>query len=161
MHRILLASQGMLMPAKYYKVIFTQDERQALLALVSTGKAAASKRTRARILWQAAHSAHGPAWSDERIHQALHVGRKTVERPRQPCVEISLEAALGRKKRTRPGNQQMAGSKAAHLIAVACSQPPAGQKRWTLHLVADKMVEWHHCEAISPATSRQHLTTLP
>jgi hypothetical protein len=150
----------MLMPAKYYKVILTQDERQHLLALVSTGKAAAAKLTRARILLQADQSPHGPAWSDEQIHQALHVGRKTVERTRQTCVEVSIEAALERKKRVRPGNQKMDGSQEAHLLAVACSQPPAGRKRWTLHLLADKMVELRHFEAISHETIRQHLKKL-
>lgn len=145
------------MPAKYYKVILTQDERQALLTMVSTGKAAAYRLTRARILLQADQSPDGPAWSDEGIHQGLHVGRKTVERTRQAFVEVSLEAALGRKKRVRPGNQKVDGSTEAHLLAVACSKPPAGHKRWTLHLLADKMVALHHFASISHETIRQHL----
>jgi hypothetical protein len=145
------------MPAKRYKVTLTDTERQDLLTLVSKGKAAAAKLTRARILLQADQSSEGPAWSDEHICQALHVGRKTVERTRQDCVEEGLEAALTRKKRTRPGNQKFEGSTEAHLIAVACSQPPAGQKRWTLHLLADKMVELNHFTSLSHETVRQHL----
>jgi hypothetical protein len=80
-----------------------------------------------------------------------------VERPRQTFVEVGLEAALQRKKRVRPGNQKFDGSKEAHLIAVACSTPPAGQKRWTLHLLADQMIALHHFDSISPETIRQHL----
>jgi Homeodomain-like domain len=145
------------MPAKHYKVTLTPEERQDLLALVSTGKAAAYRLTRARILLQADQSPHGPAWSDGHIHQALHVGRKRVERTRQTFVEVGLEAALQRKTRARPGNQKFDGSKEAHLIAVACSNPPAGHTRWTLQLLADKMIELHHFESISHETIRQHL----
>lgn len=145
------------MPAKHYKVTLTPEERQDLLALVSTGKAAAYRLTRARILLQADQSPHGPAWSDTHIHQALNVGRKTVERTRETFVEVGLEAALHRTKRARPGNQTFDGSKEAHLIAVACSNPPAGHKRWTLQLLADKMLELHHFESISHETIRQHL----
>jgi Homeodomain-like domain len=147
----------MLMPAKHDKVTVTPEERENLRALVSTGKAAAYRLTRARMLLQADQSPHGPAWSDAHIRQARHVGRKTVERPRETCVEVGLEAALQRKKRARPGNQKFDGSTEAHLIALACSNPPAGQKRWTLHLLADKMLELHHCESISHETIRQHL----
>lgn len=118
------------MPAKHDNVLFTHEERQDLLALVSTGNAAAYKLTRARMLWQADQSPHGPAWSEEPIHQALPVGRKTVERTRQAFVEVGLGAALKRKARARPGNQQGDGSTAAHLMAVACSHPPAGRTRW-------------------------------
>ena len=145
------------MPAKYYKVTLTPAERQHLLTLVSTGKAAAYRLTRARILLQADQGPQGPAWSDTHIHQALHVGRKPVERTRQTFVEVGLEAALQRKKRARPGHQKFDGSTEAHLIAMACSTPPAGRKRWTLHLLADKMVELHHFASISPETIRQHL----
>jgi Homeodomain-like domain len=108
-------------------------------------------------LLQADQSPHGPAWSDAHIHQALSVGRKTVERTRETFVEAGLEAALQRKKRARPGNQKFAGSTEAHLIAVACSHPPAGHKRWTLQLLADKMMELPHVAAISQETLRQHL----
>ena len=67
------------MPAKRYKVTFTDEERQDLFALISKGKAAAPKPTRARILLRADQSPQGPAWSDEQIRQALHVGRMTIE----------------------------------------------------------------------------------
>ena len=145
------------MPAKRYKVTLTEHERRDLLALVSQGKTAAYKLTRARILLQADQSPTGPAWSDEHIAQALHVSRRTVERTRQAFVEVSLEAALRRQQRVRPGHQKFDGRHEAHLIAIACSKPPQGQKRWTLHLLANKMVELHHVESISHETIRQQL----
>ena len=97
------------MPAKRYKVTLTDEERQDLLTLVAKGKAAAYKLTRARILLQADQSPQGPAWSDQQIQQALHVGRMTVERTRQAVVEHGIDAALNRKKRATPGNQKFDG----------------------------------------------------
>jgi transposase len=145
------------MPAKRYKVTLTDEERQNLLASISKGKAAAHKQARARILLQADQGPQGPAWTDEQIQQALHVGRMTVERPRQAFVEHGIDAALNRKKRPVPGNQKFDGDKEAHLIAIACSKPPKGQKRWTLKLLANKMVEREHFASITSETIRQHL----
>jgi hypothetical protein len=147
----------MLMPAKRYKVTLTDEERQDLLVLISKGKAAARKLTRARILLQADQSPHGPAWTDAHICRALQVGRLTVERPRQTFVERGMEAALHPKQRIRPGHQKFEGAKEAHRIALACSKPPQGQKRWTLHLLAAKMVEHNHFASISHEAVRQHL----
>jgi|SRR5687768_11593940 hypothetical protein len=145
------------MPDKRYKVTLTPDERQELLALVSKGKAAAYKLTRARILLHSDQGAEGPAWSDERIAEALEVSAKTVERTRQTCVEVGLEAALKRRVRCRAGNVKFDGETEAHLLALACSQPPEGRVRWTLHLLADKLVEMTHFDHISHETIRQHL----
>lgn len=85
------------------------------------------------------------------------MGRLTVERTRRAFVEEGMEAALSRKKSLRPSNQKFDGEKEAHLIAVACSKPPEGPKRWTVHLLADKMVELHHVDSISHEAIRQHL----
>ncbi len=145
------------MPAKRYKVTLADEERQDLLALISKGKTAAHKLTRARILLQADQGPQGPACSDQQIQQALHVGRMTVERTRQTFVEHGIDAALNRKKRSTPGNQKFDGEKEAHLIAVACSAAPKGQKRWTLQLLADKIVELEHFASITSETIRQHL----
>lgn len=149
------------MPAKRYKVTLTPDERRALFALMSTGKAAAYKLTRARMLLHADQGPEGPAWSDQRIAEALQVSAKTVERTRQTCVEAGLEAALRRKTRSRAGNVKFDGETEAHLIALACSQPPEGRVRWTLHLLADKLVEMTHFDRISHETIRQHLKKMP
>lgn len=145
------------MPAKRYKVTLIDTERQELLAVISKGKAAAHKLTRARILLQADQGPQGPAWSDEQMQQALHVGRMTVERTRKAFVEYGIEAALSRKPRATPGNQKFEGAKEAHLIAVACATPPPGHKRWTLQLLADRMIELEHFPSISSETIRLHV----
>lgn len=145
------------MPAKRYKVTLTEEEREVLLALLSKGKTAAKKLTRARILLHADQGLQGPAWSDQHIRQALHVSHLTVERTRRTFVEEGLDAALNRKQRSRPGNQKVDGAKDAQLIALACSKPPAGHKRRTLTLLADQLVELNQFESISPETIRQHL----
>jgi hypothetical protein len=125
--------------------------------LISKGKAAARKLTRARILLQADHSPQGPAWADAQMQPALHGGRMTVERPRQAWVEHGMDAALHRKTRSTPGQQKFHGEKEASLSAVACSTPPQGQKRWTVQLWADKMVELEHFASITAETIRPHL----
>jgi hypothetical protein len=145
------------MPAKRYKVTLTAEEREVLLTLISQGTTAAKKLTRARILLQADQGLQGPAWADQHISQALYVSPLTVERTRRTFVDDGLEAALNRKQRSRPGNQKFDGAKDAHLIALACSQPPAGSTRWTLTLLADTMVECKQFEAISPEAIRQHV----
>src|SRR5205807_9506620 len=99
------------MPAKRDKVTFIAEERQDLLAVISTGKAAAHKLTRARILLQADQGPPGPAWSDEQRQQALQRGRMTVERTRKACSAQGIGAALRRKQRSIPGKQQFAGGK--------------------------------------------------
>jgi hypothetical protein len=153
----MLAFKEKLMPAKRYKVTLTAEERRALLALVFEGNSPTYKLTRARILLQADQGPQGPSWSDQQIHQALHVGRLTVERTRQAMVERGIDAALSRKKRSTPGNQKFDRAKEAHLIAMACSEPPKGRKRWTLQLLADKLIEMADFASISSETVRQHL----
>ena len=145
------------MPAKRYKVTLTDEERQALLALISKGNTSAHTLTRARILLQADQGPQGPRWSEQQIHQALHVGRLTVERTRHAVVEHGIDAALSRKKRSTPGHQTFDGAKEAHLIAIAGSEPPQGHKRWTLQLLADNMMEMAHVESSASETVRQHL----
>jgi glucose/arabinose dehydrogenase len=119
------------MPAKRDKVTVIDEERHALFAVISKGKAAAHKLTQARMLLQADQGPQGPAWSDEQMQQALHVGCMTVERTRKAFVEQGIEAALSRQQRSIPGHQKFDGAQEAHFIAVACSTPPKGQQRWT------------------------------
>lgn len=140
------------MPKKRYVVTLTADERSYLQGLLSKGKAAAHKRRHARILLKADESEAGAGWTDERIAQALEIGRPTVERVRQRCVEEGLEAALNRKKRPPSPPKVMDGKREAHLVALACSPPPAGRCRWTMRLLADKMVELEYVESISHDT---------
>jgi hypothetical protein len=100
----------------------------------------------------------GLAWTDERIAEAVAVGRATVERIRQRFVEHGLEAALGRKQQDRPSRQRKLDGRAeARLIALACSAPPPGRKEWTMQLLADKLVELEVVDTVCDETVRQAL----
>ena len=143
---------------KKYKVTLTAEERQALQALVSKGKAPAKKLMHARILLKADAAAEGPAWTDDRIAEAVAVHRRTVEHVRQRFVEQGLEAALVRKQQDRPSRERkLDGVGEARLIALACSQPPRGRAAWTLRLLADQLVELEIVDTISTETVRQVL----
>jgi transposase len=121
------------MPKKKYLVTLNADEREQLDHLLHSGTHATRKVTRARILLKAAEG-----MEDSAIAVALSVGRATVERTRQRFVEEGLEAL---EERPRPGKQPKLDEKAqARLIAEACSTAPAGRQRWTLHLLADRVV---------------------
>jgi hypothetical protein len=111
---------------------------------------------KARILLKADAGPEGPAWIDARIAEALEVDVSTVERVRQRFVEQGLEAALGRKEPDRPSRPRtLDGAAEARLIALACSEPPAGRVRWTLRSLADKLVELEVVETVSTETVRR------
>ena len=125
--------------------------------LLSKGKAAARTLTHARILLKADEGDAGPRLTDDEIALDLDVNRSTVERVRVRCVEEGVEAAL----RPRPSRQlhprKLDGVQEAHLIALACSPVPKGRARWSLRLLADKLVELEVVEDISYETVRQTL----
>lgn len=142
---------------KKYLVRLSGTERAELEALVKTGRAAARKRLHAQILLKADEGEHGPAWSDAAVSQALEVGVRTVERVRQCLVEAGLETALNGRPQARYKSPKLDGEQEAHLIAIACSAPPAGRTRWTLRLLADRMVELAYVDTVSYETVRQVL----
>ena len=144
------------MPAKY-KVTLTDDERQTLTALVSKGKAAARKMLLARILLKADASPAGPNWLDEQITEAFDVGRTTVYRVRQAFVEEGLAAALERKRPTGRQYRKLDGAQEARLVVLACSAPPEGRQRWTLQLLADKLVVLNVVDSIGRECVRSTL----
>lgn len=124
---------------KRYLVTLTAAERQALHALTSAGKASARKLAHARILLKADQAEGGPAWTDERIAEAVEVGLSTVARARQRFVEAGMEAALTRKPQDQPSRPRTLDGRAeARLIALACSAPPDGRREWTMTLWAGK-----------------------
>jgi transposase len=141
---------------KRFVVRLLDEEREQLQAVVVKGKAAARQLTRARILLKADCSDPGPAWSDEEISLALDVGTITVHRVRRAFVEGGLEGALIRRPVPRRP-RMLDGQQEAHLIALACASPPAGRRRWTLRLLAEKMVELGHIETVSHETIRRTL----
>lgn len=141
---------------KKYIVSLSEDERQSLEQIVTTGKRAASTLNHARILLKAdVQHPHGE-WRDQDIKAALDISLRTIERVRQRFVEEGLEAAL----KPRPGQgrkPKMDGETEAHLIALRCSEPPNGRGRWTLRLLADRMVELGYVDELSHESVRQVL----
>ena len=143
---------------KKYVVRLTSEERTMLQRLVSVGKAAARKILHARILLQADQGADGPAWKDEQIAEALFAHPRTIATVRQKLVEHGMEAALDRKKQDHPSRQRTFDGKAeARLIALRCGEPPKGRMRWTLQLLADKLVELNVVDEVSYETVRRTL----
>lgn len=145
-------------PNKRYVVRLEPEERARLQRLVSVGKAAARKLTHARVLLQSDESVTGSGWTDKQIADGLGVATRSVERIRQRFVEEGLESALERKKHCRPPRERLLdGAKEAQLIAVCCSKPPEGRRRWTLKLLSDRLVELNVVESISYETVRRTL----
>ena len=142
---------------KKYIVTLTQEERRMLHAMLSRGKAAARKLVHARVLLKADVGSGGPGWTDDQIAEGLEVGRATVERVRKAFVEEGLEAALVRRKPRRQYQRKLDGDGEAHLIALACSQAPEGRSRWTLRLLADRMVQLELVDHLSYETVRDVL----
>ena len=143
---------------KKYLVTLTADERHQLAALIAAGRAAAQKLAHARILLKADQADGGPGWTDDRIAEAVEVSTDTVGRVRQRFVEDGLDAALARKPQARPSRERKLDGRAeARLIALACSTPPDGRKRWTLTLLADRLVELEVVDSIGRETVRQAL----
>jgi transposase len=144
--------------AKKYLVTLTEEERQELRQLLAAGKRAALVLTRVRILLKADQAPGGPAWADEQIAQALDCGRRTVERVRQRFVERGLADCLARQKQDRPSRvRKFDGAAEARLLALACSAAPDGRARWTMKLLADKLVELEVFDAVSDETVRRVL----
>lgn len=144
------------MPVKKYCVKLTETERKELQELFVKGKTAARKRNRARILLQADEGEHGPCWKDAKIKEIYGTSVPTVERVRKTFVEEGMEAALNHKRSYR-SRRKLDGSQEAHLVTLACSTPPDGRNRWTLQLLADKLVELEVVDTISGETVRTTL----
>lgn len=142
---------------KRYRVTLTQEERDQLFSLIATGKGAANKLQHARILLKADQAMGGPAWEDQKIADALECGTATIERVRKRFVEEGFEQALVRKPTTRTYLRKIDGQAEAHLVATACSDPPKGRRRWTLKLLADKLVALGQVKKVSRETVRQTL----
>lgn len=137
-----------MMSRKKYVVELSSDEREHLGAVISKGKAAAKTILKARILLKADQGPLGEGWRDSRIIEALDSNESMVARVRRQLVEEGLEAVLSRKKRATPPIQPIFDGEAqARLIALACSQPPPGHARWSIRLLADKVVELEIVEA--------------
>jgi transposase len=143
---------------KKYIVRLSREERKSLKSLVSSGKGPARMFARARILLKADVGEGGPGWPDEKIAEALDVTVHTIERVRKQLVEEGLEAVLARRPYVQKlSRKKLDGDAEAHLIALACSETPKGYTRWSLRLLADKMVELGYVDSISHEAVRRVL----
>lgn len=138
-----------------YVVRLSDKERRSLEQLLSGKRVAAAKVLRARMLLKA--DADGPAWTDPEIAEAFEVGASTVHRLRERFVEDGFEQALSRKPHSQTKPRKLDGAQEAHLVAIACSAAPAGRARWTLSLLADRLVELQVVDSIGRETVRQTL----
>lgn len=142
--------------AKRYVIELLPTERDELEALVRRGKAAARTLTRARALLLSDAGEYGPGWVDADIAEALGITTRSIEMLRKRAVEHGPLAAIERQAQVRPSvASKFDGEKEAKLIALACSEPPAGHRRWSLRLLADKLVELEVLDQVSHETVRR------
>src|SRR5215217_5285945 len=142
---------------KKYPVILSDTERDHLKQLIASGTAPARKLTHARILLKADEGAQGAGWVDEKVAEAVEVSQPTVCRVRKQYFEEGLQAALNRRPPNREYHRKLDGEQEARLVALACSKPPEGQARWSLRLLADRMVELEVVDDLSYQTVRRTL----
>jgi len=142
---------------KTYHVQLSTQDRDRLESLIAAGVAPARKLHHARILLKADEGAEGPAWPDQRIAEAVEVSQPTISRVRKQYVQEGLEAALDRRMPRRVYHRKLDGAQEARLVVLACSTPPTGQARWSLRLLADRLVELEVVDDISYQTVRTTL----
>lgn len=140
-----------------YVVKLTESERLQLKELISSGEASARQIRRAYILLKSDSSPGGPSWKYKDICAAYEVSSLTVYNVRKNYVEDGLKRAMLRKKPERVYERRLDGEGEAHLIALACSEPPDGYERWSLRLLQDRLVRLEIVENISHETIRQTL----
>src|SRR3954469_3300595 len=143
--------------AKRYRATLTAQEREALGGMISRGKADARKLAHARVLLQADAAHRGPHWTGARMAYAVRVSVRTIERVRQRLVEEGLEAALLPRPSPRVYARKLDREQEAKLVTLACSEPPEGKQRWTLRLLAERMVALEVVPELSHETVRQTL----
>ena len=140
-----------------FVVRLAEEERFELQAMVDDGRGAKSVRQRARVLLKADESETGPAWTDMRAAEFAEVSVRTVERVRKRFVEEGFDAAVYRQPATDRLYRKLDGAGEARLIAEACSAAPEGRSRWTLKLLADRLVALEVVDSIDPETVRKTL----
>jgi hypothetical protein len=142
---------------KRYVVVLPEAERALLHTMIGQGTASARALTHARIVLKANQGEAGPGWTDQAIADALEGHPTTVARVRQLYVTAGLGAAVYRKTPDREYRRTLDGEQEARLVALACSAPPEGRTRWTLRLLAERLVELEVVDSVSYETVRQAL----
>lgn len=143
---------------KKYSIVLTQEQRQSLEKLISSGEASARKLTHARILLKADDGPYGPGWSERQIQEALEVSESTVRRVRHRFLEGGVDLALNRcPQPPRPQKRKLDGVQEAQVVAVLCGPVPDGYEQWSLRLVSRRLVELEITDQVSHETVRQVL----
>lgn len=142
---------------KKHIVELTVQERAQLKDIINANRMAAHKRRHAQMLLKADQGKHGPGWTDMRIAEAFDVSSLSVERLRKRLVERGLDGALEHGNRGSYRAKALDGEAEAHVIALACSEPPAGRNRWTLRLLADQAVALGITESCSKSSLHRTL----
>ena len=140
-----------------FTVTLTEEERADLTRLITTGRSAARTILHAQVLLKADAGAHGPRWRDEQIREAFGIGLTAIARIRHRFVEEGLEAALQRRPARTIRPRKLDGRAEAHLVALACSDPPEGRDRWTLALLTERFVALGVGPPVSDETVRRVL----
>lgn len=145
--------------ANRYRITLTETERQTLTTLTRSSKTNAPKYVRARalLLCDVGEHAEQPPRKVAEVADALGVSTRTIEHLKERFVEEGLETALERKPRTKPRDITFDGAFDARLTALACSEPPPGRARWTVRLLADKLVELQIAPKVSAMTVQRSL----
>jgi transposase len=138
-------------------VRLTAADRRELERMARSGKHPARTLVHARILLKADAAKGSPGWDDAAIAEALDCGTRTVARVRKKYAETGLSRALHRQKPTGRQYRKLDGDQEARLVAIACSAPPAGKARWTLKMLADRLIELEVVDAVSDETVRRTL----
>jgi len=139
--------------APRYRVTLTKEERKDLEAISTKGKRAARTVLYARALLLLDAGEHGPKWVVAMVAEALGTTTRSLEHLKKQFIEEGLPAAIERKKRVTPPREiQFGGEFEAHLLALACTEAPKGRDRWTMRLLAEKMVELKMVPSVSPMT---------
>lgn len=139
--------------APRYHVTLTAEERQELEAISKTGKRAAKTILHARALLLLDCGEYGKKWTVERTSEAVGLSTRSLEHLKQRFVEEGLPSALQRKQRVKPPREKVFdGDFEAHLVALACSDPPKGRTRWTVRLLAEQLIELEIVPTVSSMT---------
>lgn len=141
----------------HYKVTLTNEEREELKAVISKGRHSSLQYRNACILINCDEGPYGNRLPNEQIAQVLQINTKTVERLKQRFVEEGFEACTERRPYPPKTAVKADGDFEAHLVAISCSEAPEGYSRWSLRMLADKMVELEYVDSISHETVRQVL----
>ena len=145
------------MATKKYIVKLSLDERQELEQLVKKGRASGERVRRAQSLLKADAGEHGPRWTDLRISEAFEITTRALQGLRKRAVELGPQVAVHGRHRGATHSRKIDGIGQATLHRIACSAPPTGYSRWTLKLLANRMVELEVVDSVSRETVRRHL----